>query len=110
MPAGFDQGQARAILASLDPRRFEALKRSLMQRVLFTVEAEVKKVTPVRTGNLRRSIASELISVDRGSVGTNVIYAPIVHRRNPYMEIGLDNAEPKIEQLLDELAVEFMSG
>lgn len=108
MPAGFVQSQMQALLAIFDPSRFEAMRKALMQRVLFTVESEIKKVTPVRTGHLRRSIASQLISVAQGAVGTNVIYAPIVNRRNPYMTIGLDNAEPTIDKLLDGFAVEYL--
>jgi len=110
MAAGFVESQLRALLAIFDPQRLEALKRGLMQRVLFTVESEIKKVTPVLTGHLRRSIASDLISVDRGAVGTNLIYAPIINRRNPYMQIGLDNAGPGIDKLLDGFGVEFLGG
>lgn len=108
MAAGFVQSQLRALLDVLDPSRLDALKKALMQRVLFTVESEVKKVTPVLTGHLRRSIASDLISVNKGAVGTNVIYAPIVNRRNPYMQTGLDNADSTIDKLLDGFAIEVI--
>lgn len=99
-----------AILAIFAPARFDKLKRDLMTRVVFTVESEVKKVTPVRTGTLRRSVTGEVMSVDRGRVGTNVIYAAVVNRRNPYMTKGLANAEPTIDSLLSAFGVEFLGG
>lgn len=84
----------------IDPSKLHAAQKQLLQRVLFTVEGEVKKVTPVRTGHLKRSIASQLISVNRGVVGTNVVYAPLVHKRKPYLEWGANNAQGAIDKLL----------
>ena len=85
--------------AALAPARLDALMQLLLPRVLFTVESETKKTTPVKTGQLRSSIAGTVESVSRGSVGSNVIYAPIVHRTNPYLERGYDLAEGTIDGL-----------
>jgi hypothetical protein len=76
-----------------------SLQKELMQRVILTVESSAKKVTPVRTGHLRRSVTGVVRSVVEGVIGSNLVYAPIVHRRNPYLEIGYDNAESQIDGL-----------
>lgn len=74
-------------------------QKELLTRVVFTVEGEVKKVTPVRTGHLRRSITGTLRGVTEGIVGSNLVYAPIVHAHNPYLDIGYANAEGTIDGL-----------
>ena len=64
----------------LDSDAFRALVRELMQRVVLTVEGNVKRVTPVRTGTLRRSITSRVEATgERGVVGTKLSYARAVH-------------------------------
>lgn len=105
-----DAGQLAALKAQLSPQRFASLKADLLGRVVFTVERAVKLNTPVVTGTLRRSITGEVERVDRGVVGSNLIYAPIVHRKKPYLEWGLDEAEPAIEQLLEQIGNEFVKG
>lgn len=81
--------------------------RAATQSIVMVVEAEVKKVTPVRTGNLRRSITGVVRSVNEGIVGTNVIYAPFVHARNPYLIVGYENAAHKIDAILVGLGGSF---
>lgn len=55
-------------------------KRDAMQRAVLTVEAQAKRESPVKTGNLRRSITSRVErGGDRGVVGTNAKYARAVH-------------------------------
>jgi len=75
------------------------LQKQLMQRVVMTVESSAKKVTPVRSGHLRRSVTGAVRSATEGLVGSNLIYAPIVHRHNPYLERGYDNAASEIDGL-----------
>jgi hypothetical protein len=56
------------------------MQRTLLQRVVLTVEGNVKRVTPVRTGTLRRSITHDVEPTGtRGVVGTAVSYARAVH-------------------------------
>lgn len=76
-----------------------AQQKELLQRVVMTVEAEAKKVTPVRTGTLRRSVTGAVRGVQEGVVGSNLVYAPIVHARTPYLELGYDAAEKQIDGL-----------
>jgi HK97 gp10 family phage protein len=74
------------------------------------VEARAKELAPVRTGNLRRSIHSELASVSTESalakVGTNVEYAPYVEygtRRmspRPYLRPAFDTAKAEAEETI----------
>jgi hypothetical protein len=86
------------------------LQRELMQRVVFTVEGAVKKVTPVRTGHLRRSVTGAVRGVREGVVGSNLIYAPIVHRTNPYLDIGYANASNQLDGLYRWFANELVDN
>jgi phage gpG-like protein len=64
----------------LTPEAVQAMQRTLLQRVVLTVEGNVKRSTPVKTGNLRRSITSRVEAAgERGVVGTAVTYARAVH-------------------------------
>lgn len=97
-------------LAALAPGRLQTLLKDLMQRIVFTVESNTKQTTPVKTGNLRRSITGEVQSVSRGIVGTNVVYAPIVHRRNPYLDRGLAASSSAIDSLVNQIGTQWSAG
>jgi hypothetical protein len=84
----------------LNPAHLQKLMKAAMAQIVSVVEAEVKKVTPVKTGNLRRSIHGAVRSVNEGIVGTNLIYAPFVHRRNPYLIAGYENAAHQVNAVL----------
>jgi hypothetical protein len=86
------------------------LQRELMQRVVFTVESSAKKETPVKTGHLRRSVTGAVRGVREGIIGSNLIYAPIVHRKNPYLERGYNNAGSQIDRLFRGFAAEVVAG
>lgn len=90
-----------------NPAHLQALMRAATQEIVLVVEAEVKKVTPVKTGHLRRSITGVVRKVNEGIVGTNVIYAPFVHARNPYLIHGYENASHRIDLTLAALGGKF---
>jgi hypothetical protein len=100
MSSGITALGVKAAEAALAPARLIALMQQLLPRVLFTVESETKTTTPVKTGALRSSVAGEVQSVGRGAVGSNLVYAPIVHRRNPYLDRGVAAASGTIDALL----------
>jgi HK97 gp10 family phage protein len=67
-------------LAAKLPGLIAKNKRDAMSRAVLTVEAAAKRESPVKTGNLRRSITSRVErGGDRGIVGTNARYARAVH-------------------------------
>lgn len=69
-----------ALAAKLDPARLKATHETLLNQMLAVAEANVKRVTPVKKGALRRSITSRVEQPGvRGVVGTNLNYAKIVH-------------------------------
>jgi hypothetical protein len=71
---------AKNIRAHLAQERSSVNKPELMSKVVLTIEGNVKRVVPVRTGTLRRSITSRVEDGgNRGVVGTNVPYARPVH-------------------------------
>jgi phage gpG-like protein len=86
-------------------------REQLMRRVTLTVQAAAQRVTPVKTGNLRRSLTSRVEAAgERGIVGTNVVYARPVHRRKPFLEQGLANSRDEIDRLLKEAGEQFLGG
>lgn len=59
-----------------------ALFQDSVARACFAIEAKAKDNCPVRTGELRRSIMSEVTTngtAIEGKVGTTLDYAPYVH-------------------------------
>lgn len=66
-------------------------------RAGLIVEAGAKEVCPVRTGNLRASITTEVNEEERyAMVGTNVEYAP-------YVELGVgQDPQPFLSRSLEE--------
>ena len=96
-----------------------AIVRRSMDRAIrdamFSIEREVKPITPVDTGRLRGSFKTVLRSL-QGQFGTNVEYARDVHDlypagqryRNPsknsgaisgFMIIGLKRSQPTIQRI-----------
>jgi hypothetical protein len=47
--------------------------------------------------------------VTQGIIGSNLIYAPIVHRRNPYLDRGYTNASGQIDNLFEGFAAAVVS-
>lgn len=98
------------------------LKKGISQaieRLAFTTEREAKKVTPVDTGRLRASIATN-ITPFRAIVAPHTHYAGFVHegtrymRARPYLKWGWEttrrtvNIEKDFERFLRaELRVKF---
>lgn len=92
-----------------------------MNRVILTIKANSMRVTPVRTGNLRRSIhARTEAGGDRGRVGTNVNYARWVHdgtRRmaaRPFFKMGMEASkeaiDPILRQMGDNVVIDIARG
>lgn len=93
--------------------------RALMHRATLTVEGNVKPITPVRTGTLRRSIHNEVKSWHEGRVGTSLVYAsfietgvrrgkrgPVRRRRGPARMFaqGAEKSLPQIQSLANDTA------
>src|SRR5688572_30435720 len=68
-----------------------------IQKVTLVVEGRAKQKAPVRTGTLRRSISSRVVSPMEGAVGSNLEYATYVHDGTKYME-----GRPFIEEAIQE--------
>ncbi|HEU4328066.1 MAG TPA: hypothetical protein VFS21_33325 [Roseiflexaceae bacterium] len=97
-----------AAAAALDPGNLDLVR--LMSRIVLTVEGGSKRETPVRTGHLRRSETSRVERAgERGVIGTNVKYAPFVHRRVPFFRLGLATSRATIDDMLAETGQQFFS-
>jgi len=78
-----------------------------MKEAGFMLESEVKMVTPVDTGALRRSITNK--TTDEGSKITTEIgsygieYAYIVDQRQPFLESTVDSNLPQIRKKIQEV-------
>ena len=76
-----------------------ALQKSL-ESFAYTVEGESKRVSPVDTGTMRRSIGTTMGNL-QATIKPNVYYAGFVHwgtykmRARPFMEWGVKKAVSK---------------
>lgn len=90
-----------------DPLRARTIIARTLKRIGLIVERNSKKTTPVRTGNLKRSITTVPLGYDLVAVGTKVEYARIVHegargrRGNPYLRRGLEQSRELINREID---------
>lgn len=98
-------------LRSAFTKRPEIVKRRVndaISRAIFIIENQAvdnnfqfKTPRSRRTGLLQRSFKFGIQTRDFfGSIGPTVIYAPIVHVNNPYMERIARAAQPHIEREL----------
>lgn len=76
----------------------------------LAIEADAKKLCPVRTGNLMRSIHTEKTD-DEVSVGTPVEYAPFVEfgtskmEAQPYLQPAFEKHKDKIIKNIREVMI-----
>ena len=125
------------LLANLDPARQEEILHRLLTRATAHVLARTKEAgprtarprpiryaggrvsrdmtsgryTPVLTGNLRRSITSQVQrSEQRGIVGTNVVYGKYVHKHRPFLVWALEDSQDKIRGEIDKAGKAIVGG
>lgn len=97
-----------AKLTDNSKQKMDDIKKALMNamsEILVTEVASVKANTPVKTGNLRRSITSTEPELENnivsGSVGTMVIYAAKVEFENKsYLRATLKADTKEIEGII----------
>jgi hypothetical protein len=90
------------------PTLFAEWRRGTMQRLVFVAEKEIKKVTPVVSGNLRRTVAGRVIGTgELGVVGPNTSYARKINNKWRYMERGWENAQGEINEIIERRGGEF---
>ncbi len=77
-----------------------------MTKGMYTLEADVKEVCPVKTGALKRSYTSE-VEVDlennevTGSVGSDVKYAVWADMKQPHLTLMAKQDKNKIETIIE---------
>ena len=91
-------------------------KQKLMTRIVLTVQGNSQRVTPVKTGTLKRSETTRVEDGgNRGIVGTNVSYARFVHdgtkrmKARAFFEEGLAASRDTIVQMLNDAGNETLS-
>jgi phage gpG-like protein len=72
----FDQKQLKMLKAKLDPAKFSSAIQVAMARIGFEMQTDGVRDAPYDTGNLRRSISTELGKTDV-KVGSDLVYARI---------------------------------
>lgn len=93
----------------LDPASLQQDAATGLQRMVFIAEGGIKRRTPVRSGRLRRSVTGRVVeTAKRGMVGTNLIYALPVHRKNPYMELGLADVDGQLQAEASAIGARFV--
>ena len=104
------------IIRITNPERARRIIARSLKRIGLIVERSSKPVTPVRTGNLKRSITSVPLEWNRVAVGTKVDYALIVHegtrnrRGRPYLRQGLERSRDQINREIDRALDEAISS
>lgn len=83
--------------------------RDLMQRLAYIVIGPVKRHAKVRTGAMRNSI-HDIVQPNKAVVGTNIIYAPYVNKRFPFMDPGLIEAMPRVEAELKDFGMKVIAS
>lgn len=89
--------------------RIRKLRHKAMQESVKMIEADAKNMCPVDTGNLRRSITSDVKSDDaktEGRVGSGVSYAYWAEQHSPYLEPALMQNLEKIRRKIAEVMQE----
>lgn len=106
-------GSAPAALAAKlkDPSLYAAFKTELMTKITLVALGRSLPHIPVRFGHLRRAATSRVErGGDRGFLGDNVIYAPFQHKRIPFFEMGIQDSQAQIAQLLQTSGDDFLKG
>jgi hypothetical protein len=92
-----------ALAAKLRAHPFAAQREPLMSKITLLALRAAQPLTPVRTGTLRRSETTRVESGGlRGWVGSNVVYAPFVHARVPFFQMGIDQSQAERQQLIQD--------
>ena len=104
------------IIRITNPERARRIIARSLKRIGLIVERNAKPVTPVKTGNLKRSITSVPLEWNRVAVGTKVDYALYVHegtrrmRGRPYLRQGLERSRDQINREIDRALDEAISA
>jgi HK97 gp10 family phage protein len=105
-----DETKFRKLLNNIEnyaPKKQREVARAVALSA-FAIEAEAKRLVPVRTGRLRASITPH-ITAARGEVGTNVEYAPDVEFGNssrpakPFLFPAWNQERPKFIGVLKRI-------
>ncbi len=86
--------------------RIRKLREKAMNEAALIVEADSKLLSPVDTGNLRRSITHSVKSDDKkttAKVGSNVEYSYWASRHTPYLEPALEQNLETIRRKIAEV-------
>jgi hypothetical protein len=96
------------LAARLKAHPFAAVREPLMQKIVFIGLRHSQPNTPVRTGTLRRSETTRVEPGGlRGYLGSNLIYAPFVHRIVPFFEMGLEQGRGEIDHALQDAGDDY---
>ena len=91
-------------------------KARLLSKIALTVQGNSERVTPVKTGTLKRSVTTRVeASADRAFIGTNIEYARFVHdgtrymTARPFFQQGMEASRDTVNQLLEDAGMEFLN-
>jgi hypothetical protein len=97
----------KAAADALDPAGLQTPLAKAMTRIVVAAEGNVRRVTRVRSGTLRRSWTHLVEATGkRGIVGTNVAYAPF--QRNDPLGEGWDQTKTELPAILGEAGAAFL--
>lgn len=99
------------------PKKTVSETNDAIMKSIFTIETESKEETPVLTGRLRASIGGGTFQGGSypegegirfkslyGAIGPTTDYAIYVHRRKPFMELGIRASMSDINKFFQQAA------
>lgn len=100
------------IIAAFGSLNFLDIMQNTVSRIGFMVEAESKKITPVKTGRLRASITTDIGHL-RAKIAPHTDYAGFVHwgtrymKARPFMIWGFEATMRGSDEVLNATAKEM---
>lgn len=94
----------------LKQQPFSSEREQLMGKILLVALRNSQRVTPVRTGLLRRTETTRIAAQGaEGYLGSNLVYAPFAHARVPFFEQGIADSRPQIDQQLQKAGDTYLA-
>ncbi|HEX5429858.1 MAG TPA: HK97 gp10 family phage protein [Patescibacteria group bacterium] len=117
MEIELDLNDLNRVKGNFETRSANIIKavNTILSKSIFTVQAQAKIYSPVRTGRMRASIgggsfnggsfqSGEGIEIypTYATIGPTVTYAKYVERRTPFMHAAAEDSRNKIQQIVND--------
>lgn len=99
------------LAARIKAHPFASVREPLMGKITLLALRSAQPETPVRSGTLRRSETTRVEPGGlKGWLGSNIVYAPFVHARVPFFQLGIDQSQAERQKALQEAGDAYLKG